>query len=110
MNTKPHWQMIKEAVEKLGGKATYSEIIDYIKNNYGERNKSSISDDIIKSTVNQPSRIHYIPNIKPSNSKYEYDSLFTTKRGEVELYNPSKHGTWEIRKDEYGKPILFKQV
>lgn len=107
MNTKPHWQMIKEAVEKLGGKATYSEIIDYIRNN-GEINENSIRCDIAMCTVNQPSRIHYIPNIKPSNPKYEYDSLFTTKRGEVELYDPSKHGTWEIRKDEYSKPIAVQ--
>jgi hypothetical protein len=33
--------MIKEAVENLGGKATYSEIKDYIRNKYGEVNEST---------------------------------------------------------------------
>jgi hypothetical protein len=33
MSPKPYvWQMVKEAVENLGGKATYSEIKDYIRN------------------------------------------------------------------------------
>jgi hypothetical protein len=44
MNTKPYvWQMIKEAVECLGGKATYSEIKDFIRNKYGEVNESTIN-------------------------------------------------------------------
>jgi hypothetical protein len=95
--------MIKEAVEKLGGKATYSEIKDYIRHKYGEVNEGTINCQIIACTVNQPSRIHYPENNKARVANSKYDFLFSTKRGKVELYNPSKHGTWEIRKDEYGK-------
>jgi hypothetical protein len=43
--------MIKEAVENLGGKATYSEIKDYIRNKYGEVNESTINCQIIVCTV-----------------------------------------------------------
>ena len=108
MNTKPYvWQMVKEAVENLGGKATYSEIKDYIRNKYGEVNESTINCQIIVCTVNHPSRIHYPENKKPRIANSRYDFLFSTgykyRRGEVELYDPEKHGTWEIRKDEYGK-------
>ncbi|MCK4398333.1 MAG: DUF91 domain-containing protein [Methanophagales archaeon] len=108
MNTKPYvWQMIKEAVDSLGGKATYSEIKDHIKNKYGEVNESTINCQIIACTVNHPSRIHYPENKKPRVANTKYDFLFSTgykyRRGEVELYDPEKHGTWEIRKDEYGK-------
>ena len=108
MNTKPYvWQMIKEAVDSLGGKATYSEIKDHIRNKYGEVNESTINCQIIACTVNHPSRIHYPENKKPRVANTKYDFLFSTgykyRRGEVELYNPEKHGTWEIRKDEYGK-------
>ncbi len=59
------WQMIKEAVENLGGKATYSEIKDFIRNKYGEVNESTINCQIIACTVNHPSRIHYPENKKP---------------------------------------------
>jgi hypothetical protein len=53
MDTKPYvWQMIKETVENLGGKATYSEIKDYIRNKYGEVNESTINCQIIVCTVN----------------------------------------------------------
>ena len=108
MNKKPYvWQMIKEAVENLGGKATYSEIKDYIRNKYGEVNEGTINCQIIVCTVNHPSRIHYSENKKQRVANSRYDFLFSTgykyRKGEVELYDPQKHGTWEIRKDEYGK-------
>jgi len=104
MNAKPYvWQMIKEAIEKLGGKATYSEIKGHIRNKYGEVNKSTINCQIIVCTVNHPSRIHYTENKKPRIANSKYDFLFTTGRGQVELYDLEKHGIWEIRKDEYGK-------
>ncbi|MFZ2070387.1 MAG: endonuclease NucS domain-containing protein [Halobacteriota archaeon] len=110
-HTKPYvWQMIKEAVENLGGKATYSEIKDHIRNKYGDVNESTINCQIIVCTVNHPSRIHYPENKKPRIANSKYDFLFSTgykyRRGEVELYDPEKHGTWEIRKDEYGKLMV----
>ena len=90
MSTKPYvWQMIKETVENLGGKATYSEIKDYIRNKYGEVNESTINCQIIVCTVNHPSRIHYPENKKPRIANSRYDFLFSTgykyRRGEVEL-------------------------
>ena len=108
MNTRPYvWQMIKEAVENLGGKATYSEIKDYIRGKYGEVNENTINAQIIMCTVNHPSRVHYPENKRPRDANSKYDFLFSTgykyRKGEVELYNPHEHGTWEIRKDEYGK-------
>lgn len=107
MNNKPYvWQMIKEAVESLGGKASYSDIKDYIWKKYGETNESTINCQIIICTVNHPSRIHYPENKKPRVANSRYDFLFSTGRGRVEQYNPEKHGMWEIRKDEYGKLIV----
>lgn len=107
MNNRPYvWQMIKEAVESLGGKASYSEIKDYIWEKYGEVNESTINCHIIACTVNHPSRIHYPENKKPRVANSRYDFLFSTGRGKVELYDPEKHGMWEIRRDEYGKLIV----
>jgi hypothetical protein len=100
MDTKPFvWQMIKEAVEILGGQATYSEIKGYIKNKYGEVNESTITAQTIVCTVNHTSRIHYPENKKPRIANSRYDFLFTTGRGQVTLYDPAKQGTWEIRED-----------
>jgi len=107
MDTKPYvWQMLREAITALGGKATYSQIKDYIRNKYGEVNEGTINCQIIICTVNQPSRIHYPENKKPRVANSKYDFLFSVSRGTVELYDPAKHGVWEIRKDEYGKPVV----
>ena len=107
MSDKPYvWQMVKEAVENLGGKASYSEIKDYIWKKYGKVNESTINCQIIVCTVNHPSRIHYPENKKPRVANSKYDFLFSTGRGKVELYDPEKHGVWEIRRDEYGKLVV----
>lgn len=95
--------MIKEAVESLGGKASYSEIKDYIWKKYGDVNEGTINCQIIFCTVNQPSRIHYSENQKPRKANGKYDFLFSPAKGIVELYDPEKHGMWEIRRDDTGK-------
>ncbi len=100
------WQMIKEAVESLGGQASYTQIKDYIKEKYGNVNENSLNAQIIVCTVNHPSRVHYPENSKPRVANSKYDFLFTTGRGKVELYDPEKHGIWEIRKDENGKLFI----
>lgn len=107
MDNKPYvWQMIKEAVENLGGKASYSEIKNYVKEKYGEVNESTINSQIVVCTVNHPSRIHYPENKKPRIANSKYDFLFNAGRGKVELYDPEEHGVWEIRKNEYGKLVV----
>jgi RecB family endonuclease NucS len=95
--------MIKEAINSLGGKATYGEIRNFIKGKYGEVNDSTITCQTIVCSVNHPSRIHYPENKKPRACNSQYDFLFNTDRGKVELYNPDTHGFWEIRLNEYGK-------
>lgn len=93
------WQMVREAVENLGGKASYKDIIHYIKNKYGDVNESTIRCHIIICTVNHPSRIHYPENRKPrdcSTLAHHCDFLFSIGKGEVVLYDPKKHGQWLI--------------
>ena len=107
MKDRPYiWQMVKDAVEKLGGKATYSDIKKFIFETYGEVNENTINCQIIVCTVNHPSRIHYPESKKPRIANTQYDFLYTVGRGQVELYDPEKHGVWEIKKDEYGKLIV----
>ena len=99
------WQMIKEAVENLNGKASYREIKNYIKEKWGEVNSVTITDQIQVLTVNHKSRIHYPENHKArlTNTNSPYDLLYTTGRGQVLKYDITKHGIWEIYKDENNK-------
>ena len=108
MGDKPYvWQMVKEAVENLGGKAENSEIKDYINNKYGEINESTIISQIIACSVNHDSRIHYPDNNKPRIANSKYDFLYNTERGQVELYDQNKHGVWQIKKDKSGNLKIF---
>jgi len=99
---KPVWQMVIEAVENLGGKATNSEIKSYIKENYGDVNDGTIYGQTCTLTVNHNSRVHHI-NKNPRDANSKYDRLFKTKTGEVELYDPEKHGKWEITRNKNGE-------
>lgn len=110
MAEKPYvWQMIKEAMDNIGDKASYSDIKKYIHNKYGEVNDNTITCQIIVCTVNHATRIHYPENKKPRISDTKYDFLYTTGRGQVERYNPEKHGIWEIKEDETGKLIVAEK-
>lgn len=103
MSARPYvWEMLKEAVENLGGRARYSEIRNYIQNKYGDVKKSTIDAHIQSCTVNNPSRKHYQRNKKPRIANKYIDFLFKVDRGLVELYDSNKHGIWEIKEDEYG--------
>ncbi|NFA42580.1 DUF91 domain-containing protein [Clostridium botulinum] len=110
MSEKPYvWQMIKEAMDNIGDKASYSDIKKYIHSKYGDVNDSTITCQIIVCTVNHPSRIHYPENNKSRTADTKYDFLYTTGRGQVERYNSEKHGIWEIKEDETGKLIVAEK-
>ena len=102
------WQMIKEAIENLNGRVSYSDIKKYINSKWTGVNQHTITAQIIVLSVNHDSRIHYPENHKPrlTNSTSPYDLLYNTNRGEVEKYNHSEHGVWEIYKDENDKPSV----
>jgi len=109
MNQPYVWQMIRESIDELKGKATYSEIIEHIHSKYENVNERTIRAQIITCTVNQPSRIYYSPNNRERIADSESDFLFSTGRGRVVKYNIEEHGIWEIRKNELGN-LKVKQV
>lgn len=96
------WQMINEAVDALDGKASYSEIKNYINSKWQNVNEATINAQIIVLCVNHPSRIHYPENKKPRISNSRYDLLYTTARGQVVRYDPDEHGLWEIIQNDAG--------
>lgn len=99
----PVRQMVKEAVQQLGGECSYPAIKAKIRSMHGEGiNDSSMTCSIISGAVNHPSRIHYSENKKKRIADTEYDYLFNTGRGKVVWYEPEKHGVWEIAKASDG--------
>lgn len=92
----PVWEMIKEAVQSLGGSASHRDIIAYIHDKYGPINKSTIRCQITICSVNSPSRIYYPENSKARKCDGRYDFLYSIGRGEVTQFDPARHGKWEI--------------
>jgi endonuclease len=103
------WKMIREAVEALGGSTTNVAVRDWILERYPGTNTSTIQAQIIVCTVNHASRVHYPENQKPRRAESQYDFLFRPERGRLELYDPARHGAWEIAEGEDGR-LLVTQV
>lgn len=99
------WQMIKEAVEVHGNRATNIAIKDWVLEHYPGTNVNTILNQIIICTVNHESRVHYKENSVPRRCSDVYDFLYKSAPGKIEMYDPRLHGQWEICLDEKG--VLF---
>ena len=107
MSTRPAiWQLVREAAEHFNREVTYSEIKQFVWNNYPDVNSSTLTCQIIVCSVNHPSRIHYPENKKPRSCTTQYDFLYNTGRGRVTLYSPERHGIWEIAETEDGRLVV----
>ncbi|MBD3345861.1 MAG: DUF91 domain-containing protein [Chitinivibrionales bacterium] len=96
------WEMIREAIEAMGGKSTNVLVRDWILERYPEANANTIQCHIIICTVNHQSRVHYPENQKPRRAESEYDFLYRPSPGKLELYDSRIHGQWEIVQDPHG--------
>jgi hypothetical protein len=97
MYSKPVWQMVREAVNFIGGGAiSNADIKKYISDHYGDVNNGTINAQIIVCCVNRKSRINFPENQRPRIANGQYDFLYYLGRGLVTLYDPNKHGEWEI--------------
>ena len=105
-NRPPIWRMLRQAIDALGGEATRLQIVDCVQDMYGDVKESSISTHITTCTVNARSRIHDGRNHRPRVANSKYDFLFQTNAGTLVLYDPHKHGSWEIRRRRDGSVVV----
>lgn len=110
MSSKPYvWQMVKEAVETINeSPVTNSQIKQYIHSKWGDVNDGTINAQILVCCVNSATRVYYPENQRPRRAGHIYDFLYKVDRGRVELFDPIKHGLWEIKYDEFGKLSVGK--
>jgi hypothetical protein len=102
------WELAVNALADLGGKATAKDILARIRRTVANYVESNLLADLSAVSVNSPSRGQYSPNYHPrrTDAGNEYDRAF--KRGVrksviYELYDPVKHGVWELYLDPNGK-------
>jgi len=101
------WEMVKEAIQALGGKATYAEIIDYVVGKWPNTNPRNILTEIFACTVNHHARIHYKAKEEGLADK-PYDFLYQPRHGVgyVEWYEACRHGTWGNHRGPNGKLVV----
>lgn len=95
--------MLREAIGALGGSGTNVEVRDWVLSKYPGTNPNSVSGEIISRTVNHPSRVHFPTNQRPRIANHErLDFLYRPERGRLELYDPGRHGQYQITEGEDG--------
>jgi len=103
----PVREMIKRSIERLGGKATKKQIIDWINENYTDVNESTIDLHLYSLSVNAPGRINHGRNQKERPLNDDYDFLYK-KGNDFEIYDSSKHGKYELIESN-GKIVVAKE-
>ena len=91
------WEMVKEAVNEIGGTVTIKQIREHIWSKHGNGvKKGTIDRQTLMCTVNRQGRANYSQNKKPRKADGKYDFLFSPESGKVVLYDPKAHGNYEI--------------
>jgi hypothetical protein len=98
----PVWQLVRDAMRHFNCEVSYSQLKQYVWDQYPDVNNSTLTCQIIICSVNHPSRIHYPENKKPRICTSQYDFLYNTGRGKVAPYVPEQQGLWEIHQDADG--------
>jgi len=99
----PVYQILHDALEEIGSPTTNVKLKDWIRSRYPKIPSGTIGAQRIICTVNQPSRVHYVQCQKTRRcNDPRYDFLYCPARGQIEWYNPKKHGHWHIEKDAKG--------
>ena len=104
----PVWQMVKAAVDALGGTTSNAAVRDWVLKKYPGTNNGTINCQTNICTVNQPCRTGYKQNKQPRLATGRYDFLYKTARGQLEWYLPAKHGQWAIVRDSRGRLVVQK--
>lgn len=113
MSSKPTVrEMVIEAVQAHGGRAESGQIRTFITSRYGSVNAHTINCQINATCVNAPARLNFSDNHQaricdPSRPR---DRLFKVNRGQVEFYDPSVHGQWEIAAGQAAGEWLVRRV
>ncbi|WP_442485140.1 endonuclease NucS domain-containing protein [Aeoliella sp. SH292] len=97
-------EMCRQAVEALGGATTNTAVKNWVQQKYPGTKTNTIQCQLIAATVNHDSRIHYGVATKPRLANDPNGDIFyRPATGQVELYDPATHGSWEIYEKSDGR-------
>lgn len=99
------WEHVVDAVAVLGGSATPAEVLAHLWTHLPRIGESTVRADLAALSVNSRARTSYGANAKArqTNEGHPWDRLFKVGTGRgvrFEIYDPNRHGIWEIYRDE----------
>lgn len=98
------WRMVNDAVKALGGSTTNVAVRDWVQNKYPGTNANTIHCQIMAGSVNHASRVYYNVDARPRVADDpNCDVFFRPEKGRVGLYDPNRHGKWEIYEKSDGR-------
>lgn len=100
------WQMLRSGIDEIGPTTTNVQLRDWVLRKWPGTNPNTVGAQIAICTVNHRSRIHYPENQRPRVANTKMDFLFRPGRGQLELYDPVRHGTWEIAELPDGERVV----
>jgi 5-methylcytosine-specific restriction protein A len=108
---KPGWEHVVETVEALGGRATRRQVDDHLKRTFPNW-QDDTNANLLACSVNYDYRANWSYNREPrraddeGNPHHQYDRLYKVGFGKnvaYELYQPDRHGIWELYQTGDGK-------
>lgn len=104
----PYWQLLRCAIDALGGCATAAQLKAYVLERRPEAKPAVLNGQITIVTVNSRSRVHYAQNANPRVCNGHLDVLFSTGKGCFERYESVRHGLWAIESE--GEDLVVKRI
>lgn len=100
-----NWEKAAAALSTLGGSATAGEIHDQLVKTYGDFDNENVRKDLVMMSVNDEGRFAYRAwktrkGVAASNLDRVFAGAGTGRKRLYELFDPARHGVWEV----YAKP------
>lgn len=100
-----NWEKVVAALSALGGSATAGEIHDQLVKTYGDFDSENVRKDLVMMSVNDESRFAYRAwktrkGVAASNLDRVFAGAGSGRKRCYELFDPARHGVWEV----YAKP------
>lgn len=102
--------IVLDAVREMASPVTEQDVVNYLKSRGINLSSATIEAELRAGTVNNDSRLYYSPDISPPplNSR-DRDLFYRLKSGSIVLYDPERHGLWEIYTSGSGRPRVRRR-
>lgn len=102
--------IVLSAVRDMAAPVSEREIEDYLSLRGINLPFATIEAELQAGSVNNDQRLYYSPDISlPPLNNCDRDLFYRLQSGAIELYDPKRHGVWEIYTSDSGRPRVRRR-